>query len=176
MELVTADGEHVEHGDAYLRYSADRLLVSSDPAFPASGTNVYRKADLHRVEIDQHHSACFITTAVAGDAETLTTLREFRDDAMVQTLIGGAMVDLYERISPPIAATLAAHPDGWTARAVRWLVRRCAALARRREEADGVARRLHTVALVLLYVFGVCVAAFGAAVPRNGEGSAGRPR
>lgn len=164
LELVTADGERIERGDVYLRYSADLFLVSGDPEFPESETEVYPKADLHRAHIDQHHSACFITTAVAGESETLSTLRGFRDDAMTPTLVGGALVALYERISPPIAATLSAHPDSRTTRSVRWLVRRCAAIARRRETVEGVNRGLHSVALVLLYVFGLCVATAGAAI------------
>lgn len=164
VELITADGERIERGDVYLRYSADVFLLSADPEFPPSETDVYPKADLHRAHVDQHHSACFITTAVAGESETLTTLRGFRDDAMTPTLVGGAMVALYERISPPIAATLSAHPESRTTRAVRWLVRRCAGIADRREDVAGATRRFYTVALVLLYVVGICVATAGAAV------------
>lgn len=170
LELVTADGKHIERGDVYLRYSADVFLVSADPEFPESETEVYPKADLHRAHVDQHHSACFITTAVAGEPETLSTLRGFRDDAMTPTLVGGALVDLYERISPPIAATLSAHPHSRTTRSVRWLVRRCAAIARRREGVEGVSRGLHSVALVVLYVLGLCVAAAGAAALRTRDG------
>lgn len=175
VELVTDDGERIERGDVYIRYSAELFLVSADPEFPENETEVYPKADLHRAHVDQHHSACFITTAVAGESETLSALRGFRDDAMTPTLVGGGLVAIYERISPPIAATLSAHPGSRTTRTVRRLVRRCAALARRRETATGVSRGLHSMALVLLYVFGLCVAAGGAAVLGvGGDGGKGR--
>lgn len=174
VELITEEGERIERGDAHLRYSAELFLLSDDPEFPESETEVFPKADLHRAHIDQHHSACFITTAVADESETLSTLRGFRDDAMTPTLVGGALVDLYERISPPIAATLSAHPDSRTTRSVRWLVRRCAAIARRRETVEGVNRGLHSVTLVLLYVFGLCVATAGAVVLQTREGTVDR--
>lgn len=161
VEVVTADGERHEHGDSYLRQSKDAFVVSPEPEFPSDQTVTYRKKDLSRVSVDQHHSSCFITTAVAGEERTLTALRDFRDDALSPSPVGRPLVAVYERISPPIARTLAERSDGATALTVRWLVRRCAALARRRESADGVARSWLTISLVALYVVGVAVAATG---------------
>lgn len=174
VEVVTADGERHEHGDSYLRQTEGAIFVSAEPGFTPGDTVTYRKRELSRVTIEQHHSSCFITTAVAGEERTLADLRGFRDEALSPSPVGRPLVGLYERVSPPIADTLAARPDGVTARAVRSLVRRCAGLARRREEAAPPARAALSAVLVALYVVGVAVAAIGhvAATVGVGESSA----
>ena len=70
----TTDGERVGYGDTYVKHAADAYAVSDDPAFPPEETERLSKADLARVEVDQHHSTCFITTA-AGDESDLAVLR-----------------------------------------------------------------------------------------------------
>ena len=170
VEIRTVDGERHEHGDSYLRQSERVFFVSPEPGFAAEDTVTYRKAELARVTVEQHHSACFITTAVAGEERTLADLRGFRDETMSPSPIGRPLVGLYERISPPIADTLAARPDGVTARTVRSLVRRCAGLARRRESASPPGRVALSVLLVALYVVGVAVAATGHVAATLGVG------
>lgn len=170
VEVLTADGERHEHGDAYLRQSDEVFLVSPEPTFPAGDTVTYRKTEVTRVSVEQHHSACFITTAVAGEERTLAALRGFRDGTLERSPLGRPLVALYERVSPPVAATLAARPDGPTARVVRGLVRRCAGLARRRETATPPMRSALTVLLVALYVVGVAVAAAGHLAAAVGHG------
>lgn len=161
IEVETSEGGRHEHGDSYLRQSEQVIFVSSEPGFGPNETVTYRKQELARVTVEQHHSSCFVTTAVAGEERTLADLRRFRDDAMSPSPLGRPLVDLYERISPPIADTLAARPDCVTARAVRWLVRTCAGLARRRETASPPERAVLSALLVALYVVGVAVAAIG---------------
>ena len=48
---------------------------------------------------------CFIATAVygTGDIETLSILREFRDEYLMESLPGEAFVSLYYKVSPPFA-------------------------------------------------------------------------
>lgn len=162
VTVYVADGERIEHGDVYLRHSTDAFLVSSDPAFPAETTHRYAKNDLARVEVSQHHAACFITTATAGDGATLDVLRRFRDDAMRPTPVGRLLVGTYYAVSPPVAATLAAHPESRPTRLVRWLVERCGDLARRREATDlAVASVALATALTLAYAVGLVVAVGG---------------
>ena len=171
VEVVMADGERNEHGSSYFRQAEETIFVSSEPGFPAGDTVAYRKHELSRVTIEQHHSSCFITTAVAGEERTLAALRGFRDETMTPSPIGRPLVALYERISPPIAETLAARPDGVTARFVRSLVRTCARLARRREGAAGPTRVALSVSLVGLYVVGIVAAVLGHVAAAIGVGT-----
>jgi hypothetical protein len=54
---------------------------------------------------------CFIATAVYGeDGDATNILREFRDKYMLTNPVGKALVDLYYRVSPPIAQFLTEHP------------------------------------------------------------------
>ena len=162
VSVLSRSGDRIERGDVYFRHSATDFVVSPEPTVPEGATERYPKETLLRVEVTQHHSACFITTATAGESETLDVLREFRDGAMGRTLAGRALVGCYYAVSPPVAATLARHPKARTTRTVRWLVGRCAGLARRR-----AASRSRPVAfaasllLTIAYAFGLAVAIAG---------------
>ena len=105
---------------------------------------------------------CYITTATAGESDTLDSLRRFRDESMATTPVGRALVGLYYRISPPIADTLARHPESRTARATHTLVERCAELSDRQDETDS---RIESAALgatlTALYTVGIAVGAGG---------------
>jgi hypothetical protein len=162
VTVVTVDGDQIEHGDVYLRHSRDEFVVSDDSEFEEEDVIRYAKDDLRRFEVTQHHSTCFITTATTGPGDTLRTLRGFRDDTLRSSTTGRALVGLYEAVSPPIAATLARHPDARTTRFVRALVEVCAGLARRRDSADAPVSRVALAALLVgLYVAGVAGAALG---------------
>lgn len=162
VTVITRSGKRIEHGDVHLRHADEAFLVSPEREFSAADTTRYSKSDLLRVEITQHHSACFITTATAGEGPTLAALRGFRNDALAHTPPGRALVGLYYAVSPPVAATLERHPDSRTACAVRRLVERCAGLARRRDTADApVTRVMLSLSLVALYIVGLAVAVTG---------------
>ena len=161
VSVRTQSGERHDHGNVYLKHSSMAFFVSSDVSFPDAATTRYPKDDLSRVEVMQHHSMCFITTATAGDGPTLDALREFRDGSLTRSLPGRALVAVYYAVSPPIAATLSCHPEAMTTRFVRWLVHRCGSLARRRKRSSPAVRALLTAMLVALYVLGVGCAALG---------------
>ncbi len=62
--------------------------------------------------LPQAPRACFLATAAYGtdSARELWVLRHFRDEVLLQTSLGTAFVDLYYRVSPRIAATVAPRP------------------------------------------------------------------
>jgi hypothetical protein len=57
-------------------------------------------------------SRCFIATAAYGTpmAEEIQILRQFRDGCLLTNPAGKALVDLYYRVSPPLAEFITEHP------------------------------------------------------------------
>ncbi|WP_049936508.1 CFI-box-CTERM domain-containing protein [Haloplanus natans] len=158
LHVVTESGKEIDHEEVYLRHTETEYLVSPDVDFPPAETTRYRKENIDRVKVTQHHSNCFITTATAGEGPTLDSLRGFRADVMAPSRTGRALLRIYEATSPPIAATLARHPESTATRLVRGLVDRCGGLADRRRAASGDGERAAlSLALITLYVVGVCL-------------------
>jgi len=54
---------------------------------------------------------CFIATAAYGTptAKELDVLRAFRDDVLLKSTVGSRLVDLYYRVSPPMANFMSEH-------------------------------------------------------------------
>jgi hypothetical protein len=162
VTIVTGTGERVDHQNIYLRHSTAAFIISSDDSFPESDTSRYSKDEIARVEVSQHHTRCFITTATIGEGAELNLLREFRDDTLTRSVPGRALIALYEMVSPPIARTLATHPNAQTSRTVRWLVIYCTKLARHRSAMASPSKRFTlSVLLTVVYIVGVCLAAIG---------------
>lgn len=173
VRVTLVSGEQIEHGDVYFRYTDEEFIVAPSMDFEDEEMVRYHKGEAVRVEIIQHHAACFVTTAVAGESETLDTLRRFRDDVLGQTLSGRMLVGLYYAVSPPVADTLERHPESRTATAVRWFVNRCAGLVARRKRHSRLRTPL-SVLVTLLYVIGLLVATAGTVLIRVREGVRGR--
>jgi len=57
-------------------------------------------------------SRCFIATAAYGTpmAEEIQILRQFRDEYLLTNIVGQTLVDLYYRVSPPVAEFITEHP------------------------------------------------------------------
>jgi hypothetical protein len=58
-------------------------------------------------------SRCCIATAAYGSpmAKELEILRDFRDEYLMTNVVGRALVDVYYRVSPPIAEFITEHPS-----------------------------------------------------------------
>ena len=58
-------------------------------------------------------NTCFIATAAYGTpmAEEIEILREFRDEYLLITPVGKALVDFYYKVSPPMAQFITEHPS-----------------------------------------------------------------
>lgn len=154
IRLTLGSGEEIEYSEVLFYISADEFVVSPDESH--TNTIHYNITEVSRLEVIQHHTACFVTTAVADDQAVLNALRSFRDQSMAQSVMGRSLLRVYDVISPPIAETLGHHPNARTTRAIRWFVRQCAALARlRRHQESPVARRVLSVTLVALYLIGL---------------------
>lgn len=173
VRVTFPSGERVEHGDVYYRYTDEEFIVAPSMEFAEAETTRYRKGEVVRAEIHQHHPACFVTTAVAREAEALDLLRGFRDDVLGRSLAGRALVRLYYAASPPVARTLERHPGSRTATVVRWFVDRCAGLVAARERHPRL-RAPISVLVTLLYVVGLAVATAGAALIRLREAAPDR--
>jgi hypothetical protein len=160
VHLVTESGTEIDHEEVHIRHTETEYLVSPDTEFSPAETTRYRKENIGRVKITQHHSNCFITTATAGEGPTLDSLRDFRADVMRPSPAGRALLRVYEATSPPIARTLDRHPEAAPTRLVRGLVDRCGSLADRRRAATGSGERaVLSLALVAMYAVGVCLGA-----------------
>lgn len=165
VRVTLPSGDSIEHGDVYFRYTADEFFVASSMAFEEEETTRYRKGEVVRVEIHQHHPACFITSAVAQDEDLLATLRWFRDTVLGRSHVGRGLISVYYAVSPPIARTLEEHPGTRTARAVRWLIERCGGLVASRDAVPLLRRPIFAV-VTLLYILGLLIALTGTTLIR----------
>jgi hypothetical protein len=162
ITILTTVGEQITYRNSYLRHSTTEFIISSSESFHSNETSRYSKTEIDRIEIDQHHSRCFITTAVANEGTALQVLRDFRDNALTTSPLGRFLLVVYETVSPPIAETFTHYPDTRTTLVVRWLVLQCAQIANRRATTSSALGRLGLSALlVILYTVGVIIALFG---------------
>ncbi len=82
-------------------------------------TRNYEKSNDGKVKLreTEHHGGCFISTAVceglgkSDDCFELNTLRSFRDECLLFSAPGRALVKDYYRMAPEIAAAIVKSPD-----------------------------------------------------------------
>jgi hypothetical protein len=68
---------------------------------------------LYAITEAEVEGSCFIATAAYGTpmAEEIEILRDFRDEYLLTNAVGQALVDVYYRVSPPIAEFITEHPS-----------------------------------------------------------------
>jgi hypothetical protein len=89
-------------------YLAGKLRSFGEKVVLTIGFDVGRDATL-TITVPE---VCFIATAAYGTpmAEEIQILREFRDEYLLTNLLGQALVDVYYRVSPPVAEFITEHP------------------------------------------------------------------
>lgn len=73
-------------------------------------------------ELREKGKGCFIATAVYGTStsEEIDILRDFRDEVLNHNVFGRIFVEIYYRVSPPLADFIASHDR------IRWITRNLA--------------------------------------------------
>jgi outer membrane protein assembly factor BamB len=79
----------------------------------AASTIIKMEGDYEIAARFEEAGGCFIATAAYGTpmAEEIETLREFRDEYLLTNPVGQVLVDLYYRVSPPVAEFITEHPS-----------------------------------------------------------------
>lgn len=85
---------------------------SSEPPPSVAVTHVCQKCSAYLCSKCAGATGCFIATACYGDydAPEVRILRHFRDETLLKSAGGCRVVDMYYRISPPLARWLERHP------------------------------------------------------------------
>ena len=76
-------------------------------------TNITMSGNYSIIATFKCTEGCFIATAAYGTpmAQEIQILRKFRDEYLLTNQLGQALVDLYYKVSPPIAEFITEHPS-----------------------------------------------------------------
>jgi hypothetical protein len=102
-----------EEGYRFVNWTGDVEEVADVQAATTTITMQDNYAITANFEEKASGGMCFIATAAYGTpmAEEIEILREFRDGYLLTNRPGTAFVDLYYRVSPPIAELITEHPS-----------------------------------------------------------------
>jgi hypothetical protein len=79
----------------------------------SASTTITMNDDYSITAIFRFGTGCFIATAAYGTpmSEEIQILRVFRDECMLTNPVGEALVDIYYRVSPPVAEFITGYPS-----------------------------------------------------------------
>ena len=93
----------------------DYVNLQRNPLSDTSLNTYIPQLEARGVIVDYRYVSgfCFIATAAYGTpmAQEIQILREFRDEYLLTNPLGQALVDLYYRVSPPMAEFITEHPS-----------------------------------------------------------------
>ena len=99
-----------DEGGQFVKWSGDVGTIAN--VYAALTTITMDSPYSIRADFSGAGGWCFIATAAYGTpmAEEIGILREFRDEYLLTNTVGRALIDIYYRVSPPIAEFITEHP------------------------------------------------------------------
>ena len=113
VKIVKNDGSVIEYHNVYILQTQSGFRISHDANFSDEDFIPFESLNVSACRKENPNAGCFISTAVyqfQNNPEiNLGILKEFRDNTMRTKSVTTKLIDLYYRISPPIAEHLSTN-------------------------------------------------------------------
>lgn len=113
VKIVKNDGSVIEYHNVYILQASNGFRISHDENFSDEDFIPFESLNEAACRKENPNTGCFISTAVyqfQNNPEiNLGFLKDFRDNTMRTKSLTNKLIDLYYRISPPIAKHLSSN-------------------------------------------------------------------